>query len=305
MNPLAAVAFVAVILAVSSYLVAVIDATIMIRVSRGSRYGHAWMDPIARAARLILQRGSRTERPDSEAWVLAPALLAGLGAVALASIPMAAGINVADNGAGIVLFGAAMLQVMVAVFLHGWAANSVFPMLGAFRMAAAGMSMSIPFSLVLITTALPAESLSVGAIIASQEGLWNIVRQPLGLPVYLITALAFSFWGPMQLPDAADLAGGTTVEISGVALLAWRVARIGVLVALSAMGAAAFLGGYLGPLLPGWSWMIIKTASLATVMIWSGHRFARMRIESVVLFGWTLLLPVALVDVFVSGALTL
>lgn len=305
MNPLASVAFVALVLAVGTYLVAVIDATIMIRVSHGRGYGGVWMDPIARAARLILQRGSRTERPDLEAWVLAPALLAGLGAVALAAIPLAAGVNVADNGAGIVLFGAAMLQVMVAVFLHGWAANSVFPMLGAFRMAAMGMSMSIPFSLALITTALPAESLSVGAIIVSQEGVWNVVRQPLGLPVYLITALAFSFWGPMQLPDAADLAGGTTVEVSGVALLVWRVARIGVLVALSAMGAAAFLGGYLGPVLPGWLWMIVKTAGLATVMIWSGHRFARMRIESVVFLGWTLLLPVALIDVFVSGALTL
>jgi NADH-quinone oxidoreductase subunit H len=290
---------------VSVYLVAVIDGAVATRVSHRGRYSKIWLSPLARAARLALQRRSATERPDREAWALAPPLLFGLAAVALTAIPFAPGVEIADVGAGIVLFGAAMVQVMVAVFLHGWGSNSVFPMIGAFRMAAATLSMGIPFSLVLITTALPAESLSVGMIISSQENLWNVLRQPLGLPIYLITALAFSFWGPMQLPDGADLAGGTAAESSGMPLLAWRIGRAAVLVALSAMGAAAFLGGYLGPWIPGWLWMFAKTAILATLMIWAGHRLARIRMESVVVFGWTVLLPVALVDVFVSGALTL
>ncbi len=305
MNPVTSVALVGAVLSVSVYLVAVIDTAVGLRVAHRRRYAGVWMAPVAAAARLALQRRSLTERPDREAWALAAPLLAGLAAVALTAIPFAAGVGIADTRAGIVLFGAAMMQVMVAVFLHGWGSNSVFPLFGAFRMAAAGLSMGIPFSLVLITTALPAESLSVGMIIASQEDLWNVLRQPIGLPVYLITALAFSFWGPMNLPDGGDLAGGTAVEASGMPLLVWRIARIAILVALAAMGAAAFLGGYLGPWLPGWLWMVLKTLCLATVMIWSGHRFARIRIESVVVFGWTLLLPIALVDVFVSGALTL
>jgi len=300
-----AVVLIGIVMVVSVYLVAVIDTAVATRVSGGRGYARAWMAPISRAARLALQRRTVTERPDAEAWVLGPALLGGLAAVALTSIPFAPGVDVADIPAGIVLFGAALLQVMVAVVLHGWGANSVFPLLGAFRMAAVGLSMGIPFSLVLITTAIPAESLSVGAIIASQEGVWNVLRQPIGLPVYLITALGFSFWGPLQLPDGVDLAGGTSAEISGTALLVWRIARASVLVSLAAMGAAAFLGGYLGPWLPGWLWMILKTMGLAALMIWSGHRIARARMESVVLLGWTVLLPVALVDVFVSGALTL
>jgi NADH-quinone oxidoreductase subunit H len=232
-------------------------------------------------------------------------MLGGLAAVALTAIPFSGGLAVADVPAGIVLFGAAMIQVMVAVFLHGWGPNSVFPMVGAFRMAALALSVGIPFSLVLITTALPAESLSVGVIIESQQVLWNVLRQPLGLPIYLVTALGFAFWGPLGVADAEDLAGGTSVESSGAALLGWRVARAAVLVALAAMGAAAFLGGYLGPMLPGWLWMTLKTAVLAILMIWSGHRVARIRMELVVQAGWLVLLPLALVDVFVSGALTL
>ncbi len=305
MNPAIAVVVVGSVMAVFTYLVAVIDTVVGGRVAGGSPGFRAWLAPISRVGRLASQRRTLTERPDYEAWALAPALLAGLGAVALTAVPFSSGLAVADIDAGIVLFGAAMLQVMVAVFLHGWASNSVFPLIGAFRMAALTLSVGIPFSLVLITTALPAESLSVGAIITSQEGLWNVVRQPLGLPVYLITALGFSFWGPLQLPDGADLARGTSLEASGMALLVWKVARLMVLVAVAAMGAAAFLGGYLGPGLPGWLWMALKTLALAAVMVWAGHRIARTRIESVVILGWTVLLPVALVDVFVSGALTL
>ena len=305
MNPLTSVALVAVVLGVSVYLVAVIDRAIELRVSGASLSVAVWRYPVATAARLLLQRRTRTERPDSEAWAFGPMMLGGLAAVGLTAIPFSAGLEIANVPAGIVLFGAAMIQVKVAVFLHGWGPNSVFPMVGAFRMAALALSVGIPFSLVLITTALPAESLSVGVIIESQQTWWNVVRQPLGLPIYLVTALGFAFWGPLGVADAADLAGGTSVESSGAALLAWRIAQAAVLVALSAMGAAAFLGGYLGPILPGWLWMIVKTAVLSVLMIWLGHRVARVRIENVVKAGWLVLLPLALVDVFVSGALTL
>lgn len=293
------------ILLVSVYLVDVADAAMSYSVS-GVRGGvPPWRAPLVAAARLMLRRRTETERPDREAWALAPPLLGGLAAVAITAIPLSAGLAVADIPVGIVLFGAAMVQVMVAVFLHGWGPNSVFPMIGAFRMAAVGLSVGIPFSLVLITTALPAESLSVGVIIESQQDLWNVLRQPLGLPIYLATALGFSFWGPGRLPDGSDLAGGTDVESSGVALLVWRVSHSALLVAVSAMGAAAFLGGYLGPVLPGWLWMVAKTAGLALVLLWTGHRIARVRIEGMVRLGWLILLPLALVDVFVSGALTL
>lgn len=301
MNPVLAVVSILSVLTVSSFVIAGLDAVF----SGGGGLRRASTAPLARSAQLISQRRSTTERPDAEAWALAPALLAGLGAVALAAIPLAPGLGIADVRAGIVLFGAAIVQVMVAVFLHGWAANSVFPLIGAYRMAAVALSMSIPFSLAVLTTAILAESLSVGRIIESQRDLWNVVGQPLGLPIYLITALGFAFWGPLRLPDAADLAGGTAAEVSGSALWVWRVARAWVLTALAAMGAAAFLGGYQGPVLPGWLWMTTKTAALLGLMVWAGHRFARPRMETTVKLGWLLLLPLALVDVFLTGALAL
>src|SRR3546814_18720469 len=59
--------------------------------------------------------------------------------------------------------------------------------------------------LVLIAAALPAESLALGDIVESQAGLWNVVRQPLGLPLYQVAGLGLASWGPLRQSDARDL----------------------------------------------------------------------------------------------------
>lgn len=305
MTQLTGFLFVGVALAAGGYLVTVLDRFFAAGISGAPRGVGLLAAPIRSVALALTQRRTITERPDREGWALAPTMLMGLAAIAFATVPLAPGLVVVDIPVGIVLFGAALLQVMVAVFLHGWGSNSVFPMVGAYRFAAMVFSMGIPYSLALLTTALPAESLEVGAIIESQAGLWNVIRQPIGLPVYLVTALGFAFWGPFQHPDAADVAGGSQGETSGVARLTWRVARAGILVSAAAMGSAAFLGGHHGPWLPGWLWSVIKTAALLAFLLWVGHHVARPRMENVVKIGWLLLLPLVLVNVFVSGWLLL
>lgn len=256
------------------------------------------------ALRLVQQR-TTTERPDAAAWALAPAALLALAAAGAATIPLGRGVAAADVPDGIVAFGAAMAMVMVAVFLHGWSSNSMFPLFGAYRFVAQALSFEMPLALVLIGTALPAESLSVGDIVASQSGLWNVIRQPLGLPLFLVAVVGLAFWGPLALPDAADIGGGTASETSGPALLVWKVARLAVLVAASAMAAAAFLGGWLGPVLPGPAWMILKTLAVMSVVIAVGHRIPRLRLERFVVVAWVVLIPLALVDVLSAGVLAL
>ena len=83
---------------------------------------------------------------------------------------------------------------------------------------------------VLIAAALPAESLSIGAIVASQQSVWNVVRQPLGLPLFLIVTAGVTFTGPLGVVDAADLAGGGAAEVGGVHRLVWSAARAAMLV---------------------------------------------------------------------------
>jgi NADH-quinone oxidoreductase subunit H len=305
-SPLPAVLLVGGVLVAGAYAVAVLEAAqAAAAAGRGPGLRRALRQPLGEAALLAVTRASTTERPDAQAWALAPALLAAMAAAAVATVPLAPDVAVADVDDGIVLFGAAMAVVMVGVYLHGWSPNSPLPLVGGYRFVALALSYEMPLALVLIAAALPAESLSVGAIVESQQGLWNVVRQPLGLPLYLVAGMGLAFWGPLNVADARDLSGGTAVEVSGPPRLAWQVARRFVLVAVAVMGAAVFLGGWQGPLLPGAAWMALKTIALLAGLTWLGRRMARVRLERFVVVAWAVLIPLALVDVFVSGALAL
>ncbi len=292
------------ILAAGVVATAVVDALVGAKIA-GDAFGGALRRPFARASVLLVQQRTTTERPDAQAWALAPAALAALAASGAAAVPLGRGLAAGDVPDGIVLFGAAMALVMVAVFLHGWSSNSLFPLFGAYRFAAQALSYEMPLALVLIGTALPAQSLSVGDIVESQAGLWNVVRQPLGLPLFLVATAGLAFWGPFSLPDSADLSGGTSAEASGPALLAWRAARAAVLVAASSMASASFLGGWQGPLLPGPVWMVLKTLMVVSVVVVAGHRLPRLRLERFVIVAWTVLIPLSLLDVFGAGLLAL
>lgn len=297
---------VALTLVVGVYLVAVADRLVAVIVAGdGVPIVTTLVAPVRQVAWLLSQSRTTTERPDAAGWAVAPALLAGLAAFALALVPLAPGLVLADPDTGFVAFSAAIAFVMIAVFLHGWSPNSPLPLIGAYRYGAQALSFQIPFLLAMLATALPAESLSIVRIVEAQEPLWNVIRQPLGLPIYLVVGLGVSFWGPLNLPDGSDLAGGTSLEDSGVARLLWAVARSSMLIAVSAMGAAGFLGGWYGPFLPGPVWVIVKTLILLGVILLAGHLFARVRIQTFVLVSWAILIPLALLNIFVSGAFLL
>lgn len=297
---------VALTLVVGVYLVAVADRLVAVIVAGdGVPIVTTLVAPVRQVAWLLSQSRTTTERPDAAGWAVAPALLAGLAAFALALVPLAPGLVLADPDTGFVAFSAAIAFVMIAVFLHGWSPNSPLPLIGAYRYGAQALSFQIPFLLAMLATALPAESLSIVRIVEAQETLWNVVREPLGLPIYLMVGLAVSFWGPLNLPDGSDLADGTSLEDSGIARLLWATARSSMLIAVSAMGAAGFLGGWYGPLLPGPVWVIVKTLLLLSVILLAGHLFARVRIQTFVIVSWAILIPLALLNIFVSGAFLL
>jgi len=306
LSPAIALAAVGATIAVGVYLVALLDRLVGASVAaQPLHWREAATAPVRSGALLLVQRRTITERVDGPGWALAPALLTALAAVALALVPFGPDLVIADPETGFVVFSAAIAFVMVAVFLHGWSSNSILPLQGAYRYAAQALSFQIPFLLAMLATALPAESLSIVDIVAAQESMWNVIRQPLGLPLYLIVGVGVSFWGPLNLPDGRDLAGGTSVEDSGITRLLWKTARAAMLVAVAAMGAAGFLGGWWGPWLPGIAWMLLKTMALLTVLIAAGHLLARVRIEHFVVVAWVLMIPLALLNIFVSGAFLL
>ncbi|MDP9022377.1 MAG: NADH-quinone oxidoreductase subunit H [Actinomycetota bacterium] len=304
-GPMLSVLLVGGVLAAGVLALTLVDAALSAAISGRGSWRSVAGETFGRAVLVWQQRGTVTERPDVTLWLLAPGFYGACAVAAVAVVPVAEGIAAADVRTGIVVFGAVEVLTMVAVYLHGWSANSYLSLIGGYRFVAVVLSTLLISMFVLIGAALPAESLSFGAIVDSQTTLWNVVRQPLGLPLWLAVGLATAFWGPFQLADAADLAGGTSAETSGPHRLAWAAARRAMLVAYAVAGAAVFLGGHHGPWLPGWLWMAVKSIGVLTLLLALGHLVGRWRPERVVTVAWTVLLPASFVHLVVAGSVAL
>ena len=259
------------------------------------------LGPLRAAAGQLVRQRTTTEAPDAMNWALAPALYAGLAALGLSVVPLDRGLVAADLDAGIVLWGACEALTVVAVFLHGWSPNSPFPLLGAYRYVAIGLPIMLLSMFVLIAAALPAESLAVPAIVEAQAPLWNVVRQPLGLPLFLALGLSLTLRGPFDYADPFDLAGGTSAEDAGPQRAAWQLARLLMLVSVAAMASAAFLGGYLGPWLPGPLWLALKTAAVVVVLVVLGRIVPRPSPSTMLTLIWVVLLPLAFLGLAAAG----
>ncbi|MGD9996515.1 MAG: complex I subunit 1 family protein [Ilumatobacteraceae bacterium] len=302
LHPAVSIALIAGVLVGGAYVVrAAAVATAALASGTGLAPRQALTAPVAELYHLVRQQRVRTEHPDDVTWWLAPAGLMAMAAAAMSVVPLAEGVVVADVRTGIVVFGAAEALVIVAVFLHGWSPNSPLPLIAGYRFVAVALSYELLSMFVLIGAALPAESLSFVAIVDSQRGLWNVVRQPLGLPLWIIVSLGVTFRGPLDIVDATDLAGGGSAEDSGAQRVAWSAARHALLAVFAIAGAAVFLGGWHGPLLPGPVWMALKSLGLIGLLVWIGETVARIPAERFVPLAWTVLLPLAFADLVIAG----
>lgn len=287
-------------LIIGIYCVAAMDSAVYARIT-GANGRSSILAPLQDAASLWYAPANQTEAPDRAAWRLAPVLYLVLAAMGLALVPWTAGFVPVDLTTGIVLWGALEPLATVVIFLQGWAPNAHFPLIGAYRYVSLGLSYILVSMFVLIGVALPAESLQVSAVVESQAELWNVIRQPLGLPLFLLVGLGISFWGPLNFADSDDLAGGASSEASGRTRLLWQMGRAAMLVAFAAIGASAFLGGWQGPWLPGPVWVILKTLTVLFALILLGHHLPRPSPERFLTLAWVVLLPLAFVDLAWAG----
>lgn len=301
MNQAVAIVSIFLLLGLGAWLAAALDRLHRASLA-GAPAGNVFMQPLADGAAAMLRQSTVTERPDLLNWRLAPVLYFVLAALGLSVVPIAPDIVAADFDVGIVLWGSCEALTVVVVFLHGWSANSPLALIGAYRYVAIALPVMLVSMFVLIATALPAESLSVAKIVASQEeSVWNVVRQPPGLVLFMLLALSISIRGPFDYADSSDLAGGTASEASGAQHASWQFARLAMLVSASVMTATIFLGGYLGPLLPGPLWLVLKSAAVLAVLVWAGNTFARATPSRMLHIIWIALLPLSFLVLVLVG----
>lgn len=227
-------------------------------------------------------------------------------AAALAALVVPFGGRAAvGSSVGVVWFNAMEVVAWASVWLAGWGVNSAYALVGGYRFLAQGLAYELPHMFALITAALGAGSLDLAGVAAAQHGLWFAVWMPVAFAVYLLSALAMAFWGPMGHPLADDLAGGVAGELSGPDRLLFFTGRFALLTVAAAASVPLFLGGGAGPWLPDRAWSLVKTVAVLTLMVWVRGRLPMVRMDRFMTAAWMVLIPATLLQTLVVGVVVL
>ncbi len=255
--------------------------------------------PILETARLLRQRRRSVVGADEVLRVLGCSLPLTIALLMALVVPFG-GAPAANMSIGLVWFNAADVLLWAAWWLVGWGSNSVYALVGGYRFLAQALAYELPLMFSLTTTAVAAGSLDTAAIVGAQHDGWYVLQMPIAAIVYFAAVAAFATWGPFAHPGGVDAAGGLESELAGVDRLLLAVGRYALLVVGAAMGAALFLGGSAGPLLPGWLWSSVKTLAVL-MMLLALRRFPVLAAERVMRIAWVVVLPATLAQVLITS----
>lgn len=251
---------------------------------------------------------SPDQQPDrADRWMYPAGPILALMSVALGAvvIPFGPGLVVADLTIGVFYFLVVVDIFVLGLSLGGWGTNQRNGVEVYYRATAQLVAYVVPLGLAYIGAIMMARSLSTVAIVEAQRQLPFLLLQPIGFALYLVTGLMQCFRAPFQEALAGTIDHGLLPLYGGWKALMWKLSLAGLLFVVAAMGAVLFLGGWLGPVLPGWLWMVLKTLAMAALMVWLGRQFQPLSTARMLELSWKVLTPIGLVNVLVVGGLIL
>lgn len=243
---------------------------------------------------------------DKAVFVIAPAVIMVTALLSFAVVPFAPDISVVDLDVGVLFVLALSSMGVYSVVLAGWASNNKYSLLGALRAAAQMLSYEVYMGLSLMGVVLLAGSFNLATIVEQQRGLWFVVPQFIGLIVFTIAGIAETRRLPFDLPEAEnELNAGFHSEYSGMKFGMFFVGEYIGITLVSALIATLFFGGWLGPVLPPIVWFILKTFVFLCFFILLRAALPRPRFDQLMAYGWKIMLPLALLNLVVTGGLVL
>lgn len=243
---------------------------------------------------------------DKPVFILAPAIVFVTVLMSFAVLPVAPGVIVSDLNIGL-LFVLAMSSLGVySVVLGGWSSANKYALLGSLRAAAQMLSYEVFMGLSLIGVVLLTGSFSLSAIVEAQKKVWFVIPQFLGFVLFVIAGFAETRRIPFDLPEAeSELVAGYHSEYSGMKFGMFFVGEYMGITLVSGLIAVLFFGGWLGPVLPGVIWFLIKTFFFIAFFVLVRASLPRPRFDQLMSWGWKIMLPLALANLLVTGAAVL
>ncbi len=228
-------------------------------------------------------------------------------------------IQTADVNIGILYLIGVVSVGVYGIMIGGWASNNKYSLLGAIRASSQMISYELAMGLSVIALVMVTGTLSVGEIAAQQHGWhWNILYQPLGFLIFIVCAFAETNRAPFDLPECeTELVGGYHTEYSSMKLGFYLFAEYTNMFISSAVIATFYFGGYNFPLIynyitdPIWISivsfliMMMKVCFFIFVFIWVRWTIPRFRYDQLMSLGWRVLLPLAILNILITGVVIL
>ncbi|RJQ84029.1 MAG: NADH-quinone oxidoreductase subunit NuoH [Desulfobacteraceae bacterium] len=273
------------------------------------------LQPIADSIKLLTKEDIVPAAADRTLFLIAPAVVAVTALLMFAVVPFGTELLifgkrvpmvVSDLNVGLLYVFALSSLSVYGVALGGWASNSKFALLGGIRGAAQMISYELALGLSLVPVVMLARSFSLVEIVDAQADYPFALVQPVSFIIFFISAMAESKRIPFDLPEAEnELGAGYHTEYSGMRFGLFFLGEYVHMQILGALLAVFFLGGWRGPFLPPVVWLTLKMVLAALVMVWIRGTLPRLRYDQLMVIGWKVLIPAALINIMITGAFIL
>jgi NADH-quinone oxidoreductase subunit H len=233
-------------------------------------------------------------------------------------------LQIADINIGILyIFGVVSLGVY-GIMIGGWASNNKYSLMGALRAASQIISYELSMGIALIALLMLTGSMSLKTMVEQQQAhwySWNIIKQPLGFLIFLICAFAECNRTPFDLAEAEnELVAGYHTEYSSMKLGFYLFSEYINMFISSAVMVCLFFGGYGLPFVDAHLAHILSNNEMQLVHVivlfvkivcflfffmWVRWTIPRFRYDQLMNLGWKILIPLALTNMLITGALIL
>jgi NADH-quinone oxidoreductase subunit H len=278
------------------------------------------LQPIADLIKFLCKEEVVPEGANRWLFRLAPALAAIPAMLTIAVIPFSGNVSigsvettlsVTDLDIGVLYLLAIAGLSVYGVILGGWSSNSKYSLLGGLRASAQMVSYELTLILSVLAVIAVSGTVNLREIAESQSSLlsWNLWIQPLAFVLFVIATFAETNRHPFDFAECEpELVGGFHTEYSSMRFALFFLGEYCAMIVMACLTTTLFLGGSSVPFVAEPHWMLGLAAFLAKMglflflFLWVRWTLPRFRFDQLMSLGWKVFLPLALFNLFATGA---
>jgi NADH-quinone oxidoreductase subunit H len=286
------------------------------------------LQPVADGVKLFFKEEYFPEKADKFLYILGPSLTMLVALLTSAVVPwgeiitfggQSYSLQVANSNVDLLYIFAVVSLGVYGVMIGGWASNNKYSLMGAVRASSQMISYELALGLTVASLIILTGTLNLHDIVEQQRhGVWNVLYQPLGFLLFLICALAETNRAPFDLPECeTELIGGYHTEYSSMKLGFYLFAEYINMFVSAAVISTLYFGGYSFPFMDslnvspnlltllGTTALFIKIIFFIVLFMWIRWTLPRFRYDQLMKLGWKMLLPIAIINLLITGLIVL